>query len=124
MERDQNLVELSSLRINSGRKKFVSLDGQERLEGVVGEEEIAYAAREAEELGGVTVDDVMTQELVTVGEDDSFDTARRKMMDGHISRLVVLDENESLSGIITSLDTLRAMVPREEMEGGRRGESG
>ncbi len=119
VEGDENLVELSRLRIESGRKKFAMVGEHDRLEGVIGEFEIVEAAVECEELEGVTVADVMTSDLVTVEADEPFDTARNRMMEYNISRLVVLEDGE-LQGIITSLDTLRSMVPRDQMQGGSK----
>ncbi|MDY6762048.1 MAG: CBS domain-containing protein [Candidatus Nanohaloarchaea archaeon] len=120
----QNLVDLARLRIDSGRKLFVQVDDDGRLTGTVSEEDIAYGARDAEELDGITVDDIMTSELVTVQADASFDTARKKMREHSISRLVVMDEGE-LAGVISTLDTLRTMVERQQMTQGEvRGEKG
>ncbi|MCJ7479279.1 MAG: CBS domain-containing protein [Candidatus Nanohaloarchaeota archaeon QJJ-7] len=124
VDADQNLVELSTLRINSGRKKFVCISENDRMDGIVGEEEIAYASKDMEEMSGLSVGDVMKEDLVKVEEDDSIDTARNRMLDNNISRLVVEDGDGNLSGVVSSLDTLRMMVPREEMEGGRKGGSG
>lgn len=124
VEADQNLVELSSLRINSGRKMFVALDDRDRLHGVVGEEHIAYAAADTEELASASVADIMTQELVTTTADVSIETARRTMMDNNISRLVVLDDDGDLAGIISTLDTLRSMIMRDQMSGGTGNKGG
>ncbi len=118
VEQDQNVVELSALRIASGRKKFAVLDKHNHLEGVVGERELVYPTYDAEELQNVVVSDLMTTELVTVRDDEPFETARRRMMDENVSRLPVVDGDGRCVGMISSLDTLRAMVPREQMQEG------
>jgi CBS domain-containing protein/ribosome-associated translation inhibitor RaiA len=115
---EQNLVELGGLRINSGRKKFALVDGRGRLQGTIGEEELVYPARNTDELKGVTVADLMTDDVMTVEADASHETARKIMQENNISRLPVLDDADELVGIITSNDLLRAMVPREQMAKG------
>ncbi|MDY6770032.1 MAG: CBS domain-containing protein, partial [Candidatus Nanohaloarchaea archaeon] len=123
VEEEQNLVELSRLRADSGRTAFVVLDEHDRLRGVVDEEDIAYAAADAEELEQLSVADVMTGELITVDASAPLDTARRTMMDEGVSRLVVMDGDE-LAGVITTIDILRAMVGRDQMSGGTSGRTG
>lgn len=117
IEPDATLPELANLRIDSGRKTFALLDGK-KLAGVIGEREIVFAARDTEELEGVKVHDVMTAEPVTVEEDTSLETARKRMSEENISRLVVVDDQGELSGVISTLDTLRAMVTRDQMSSG------
>ncbi|MFB6265894.1 MAG: CBS domain-containing protein [Candidatus Nanohaloarchaea archaeon] len=117
LEGGESLVELASLRIDSGRKGFALLNGG-KLEGVVGEREMVTGAKNAEEFDGVSVSDVMVRDLLTVESGERFETARKKMRDNNVSRLVVVDGDGNLEGVITSLDTLRAMVPRDEMSGG------
>lgn len=115
---NHNLVKLSDIRINSGRKKFALLDKHDRLQGIIGERDMVFPAKDAEELKNVNVEDLMTNDLITVREDESHETARKKMREKNISRLPVLDDAGELVGIITSNDLLRAMVPREQMADG------
>lgn len=119
VEPDDTLVELAELRIESGRKTFVLLDENDHLRGVVGERELAAAARGTDELQGVTVADLMTgaDALLTIAPDIPVETARKRMADADVSRLVVVEDG-SFAGLISSLDALRAMVPRDQMEGG------
>ncbi len=115
---NHNLVTLADLRINSGRKKFALVDGRGTLIGAIGESELVYPARDTDELQGLTVNDLMTEDVITVQADQSHETARKIMQDNNISRLPVLDGNDEIVGIITSNDLLRAMVPREQMDKG------
>ncbi len=117
VQENKNLVELANLRINSGRKKFALVGEHDRLVGVIGEQEMADAAKETDELQPVDVEDLMTPNVITIDEDKSHETARELMMDNNISRLPVLN-NDDLSGVITSNDLLRAMIPREQMQKG------
>ncbi|MFB6294412.1 MAG: HPP family protein, partial [Candidatus Nanohaloarchaea archaeon] len=83
----------------------------------------AHAARDTEELDGLDVDDIMTADLVTIDADASIDTARQKMREHNISRLVVMD-GDDLAGVITTLDTLRTMVERESSTAGTGNKGG
>lgn len=122
-EPGDSLVELADLRINSGRKMMVLED--EGLEGVIGDSEFLEGFTEAEELEDVSTRTVQTDEVLTVEEDDTLEKARHMMLDNNISRLPVL-ENDSLTGVIDSVDILRMMIPRESQaaggtSGGRHG---
>lgn len=122
---NDSLVELCSLRINSGRKMMVHTSG-DKLEGVIGEEEMLEAFRDIEEVEDTSTRDVATREVISVFEEDSVEEARHAMLDNNISRLPVLDNEGKLTGVIDSVDVLRMLVPRESMDaggtsGGRKG---
>lgn len=121
-EQSDNLVDLSELRINSGRKMLVRLDQHDHLEAVIGDIEFARALSDAEELSDVQSRNLATRDLVEVFESTTVEQARHMMLDRNISRLPVLDKNGNLTGILRSTDVLRAMVPRQAMgSGGTRG---
>ncbi len=109
---EDNLVELCSLRINSGRKLLVNTEGK-KLKGVIGDREFLEGFAEADELEKVSTRDIETRDLETVFEEDSLEEARHRMLDKNISRLPVLDKNGNMTGIIDSVDVLKTMIPRE-----------
>ncbi|MFB6204334.1 MAG: CBS domain-containing protein [Candidatus Nanohaloarchaea archaeon] len=116
-ERDDSLVDLADLRINSGRKMLVLTD-QEKLSGIISDREFRDTLEEVEEVQDVSSMNLSPQELVTVFEEDSFEKARHMMLDRNISRLPVLDENGNLTGIVRSTDMLKMMVPRDRQPPG------
>jgi CBS domain-containing protein len=116
-DREDNLVEISDLRINSGRKMLVLTEGG-KLKGVIGDQQFLEAFREVEELEDISARKAATEEILTVFEEDSLDKARHRMLDKNISRLPVKDKNGNLTGILRSTDLLRAMVPREAPHSG------
>jgi predicted transcriptional regulator len=71
--------------------------------------------------GGVNelrlVRDVMTPEILAVGPDDPIDRAIRSMAFEGVHRLMVLDAERRLLGIVTSMDVLRELAgfPRQPM---------
>lgn len=56
------------------------------------------------------VRDVMTPELFAVGPNDPIDRAIHSMAFEGVHRLLVLDENERLLGIVTTMDVLRELA--------------
>jgi acetoin utilization protein AcuB len=60
-------------------------------------------------LTALTVDQVMTRSVITIGPDDPARTAAQLMLDHRIGALPVLDDGH-LIGIITETDILRAYV--------------
>lgn len=121
-ETDENLIELCDLRINSGRKLLVNLEGN-KLKGVIGDKEFRQAFKNSEELKDVSTRDIETQDVITSYEDDSIEEARHTMLDENISRIPVLNHDGQLTGILHSTDILKTMIPREAPPaGGASGE--
>ena len=61
----------------------------------------------ADELG--TVEEFMSVDPVTVAPDDSVAKVARRMAEERIHRVVVVDDERRVCGIVTSLDLLRAV---------------
>lgn len=57
----------------------------------------------------ITVKEIMTGDVVAVSPTDRLIHARRLMIDAHIGRVPVIEEDE-LKGIITSKDLMRAFI--------------
>lgn len=53
------------------------------------------------------IKDIMTREVVTVGEEDTVETAANLLNEKGLSGLPVVDENNLLKGIITEGDLMR-----------------
>ncbi len=116
-KKDDSVVKLADLRINSGKKMLVKTNG-DKLAGTVSDKEFVEAFRQTEELRKITTEELQIRELVTVFEEDSIEEARHKMLDKNISRVPVLDKNGKLEGLIKSTDLLKTMVPRERVNSG------
>jgi len=114
---DESLVELCDLRINSGRKLLVHTSGN-KLKGVIGDQEFLEAFSDTEEIEDVSTEDIHTNNLINVFEQDSLEEARHIMLDNNVSRLPVLDKNGKLTGILHSTDLLQTMVSRQAPDAG------
>ncbi len=120
-EMDASLVDLAELRVNSGRKLMVSMDGK-KLAGVIGDQEFMESLEDVNEVQNVSTGEISTRELITVFEQDSVEKARHAMLDNNISRLPVLDKDGNLTGVVDSVDILKMIVSRDKQSpGGRAG---
>jgi CBS domain-containing protein len=57
----------------------------------------------------VVVGDFMSDDPVTAAAGEALSSLARKMIEGHIHRVIVVDNDNSPIGIVTSLDMLKAM---------------
>lgn len=70
------------------------------LEGIVTNRDLRYR-----ELNDTLIDSVMTKtNLVTAGLDTTLDMAKRILMEHRLEKLLIVDENNILKGLITSKD--------------------
>lgn len=56
----------------------------------------------------LTVDEIMTREPYTLGPDDTVENARQMMAQHHIRHIPVVDDDNTLVGLITQRDVLAA----------------
>lgn len=93
----------------------VTQDGA--LTGVISQTDLLNA-RSSDLIGAnwerVKVRHLMTRPAVTVHLNTSVERAARLMLERHIHRLVVVDEEEEPIGVITSTDLLRTLLPDED----------
>jgi CBS domain-containing protein len=83
-------------------KKMIQGDG--RPVGIVTDRDvIARVVAEGRDPGSVTVEDIATRELVTIGPDQDADEAALLMAEHQLDRLLVV-EGERLVGIISEAD--------------------
>jgi CBS domain-containing protein len=67
------------------------------------------------EAEALTVGDIMTPVVISVGRDMPVARIARLMLNDHIHRVIVRD-GESIAGIVTSFDMLRLFVDDESLE--------
>ena len=86
--------------------------------GEKGKVVIATNFRSSELIGAnwdrVKVRHLMTRPAVTVHLATTITRAARLMLDEHIHRVVVVDEEGAPVGVLTATDLLRALLPEEE----------
>ena len=67
-----------------------------------------YVARDS--TGQLTADDAATRELVTVGPDATVEEVARTMLAQHVHRVLVVDKERELLGVISTFDLLRVVA--------------
>jgi CBS domain-containing protein len=87
------------------------------LVGVISQTDLLNA-RSSELIGAnwdrVRVRHLMSRPAVTVHLNTGVERAARLMLEQHIHRLVVVDEEEEPIGVVTSTDLLRTLLPDED----------
>jgi CBS domain-containing protein len=63
-----------------------------------------------DDFGDVQVSEVMTRDLIWVARQASVRDVARRMIEGQIHRVLVMDENKSLFGIISAFDVVRVVA--------------
>ena len=111
-EASESLVDVAKLRIASGRKLLVALEG-DKLKGLIADQEFLDVSGRIKEFENYSTRNLASTDLIEVFEEDPIDKARNLMLDKNISRLPVLDSEGELSGIIRSTDLLKMIVPKE-----------
>jgi acetoin utilization protein AcuB len=107
-------------------RRLPVLDTQQRLIGIVSDKDLLHASPSPLTslsvwemhtlLNKLTVDKVMTREVITVTEDTPIEEAARIMADRRVGGLPVV-QGGALVGIITETDVFRSFL---ELLGGRR----
>lgn len=108
-----------------GVRRLPVLDAGGRMVGIVSEKDLLYAAPSPatslsiyelhDRLTRLTVDEVMSREVITVGPDTPLEEAARIMTDHKIGGLPVMEDGR-LVGIITETDIFKVFL---EMLGAR-----
>jgi acetoin utilization protein AcuB len=124
--RDTPIMEALNLMKEKHVRRLPVVDGAGRLQGIVAERDLLHAAPSPATslsvwelnylLSRITVGQVMTKKVITVGEDTPLEEAARIMADNKIGGLPVMS-GEKLSGIITETDVFKAFI---EMLGARQ----
>jgi len=73
-------------------------------------ESVSLSAFGLEEFGEVRVSEVMTRDLIWVGRKTSLKDVARRMIDGRVHRVLVMDEDFRLYGIISAYDVVRVVA--------------
>jgi CBS domain-containing protein len=93
---------------------LVVVDLEGKPVGILTDRDIAVKCV-AEGMGGeVRVEEIMTRPVSTVHEDTSIDEAVKHMSGAQIRRLVVVDDDRSLVGLLALDDVLELLVEEAE----------
>lgn len=86
-----------------------------RLQGIVTDRDLAMkVVAEGRDPNTTRVSEVMTTDVVTVRQDDDIQAALDAMSQHQLRRILVVDENENLVGIIAQADIATRMNKPEQ----------
>ncbi len=107
-------------------RRLPVVDGHGHLVGIVSDKDLLHAQPSAattlsvweipELLARITVEQVMSRDVVSIAEDTPLEEAARIMADRRIGGLLVM-RGDALAGIITETDLFKALL---DLAGGRR----
>jgi acetoin utilization protein AcuB len=117
---DMPVAEALQMMRENNVRRFPVIDAQKnQLVGIVTEKELLYASPSPVTslsiheihylMSKITVDEVMTTELITVDEDTAIEEAALLMVDNRIGALPVM-RGQQLVGIITETDVFKTFV--------------
>jgi CBS domain-containing protein len=104
IEPQASVVDAARRMIQKEKGPLPVVEGDGRAVGMVTDRDIiARVVAEGRDPGSVTVEDIATRELVTIGADQNADEAALLMDEHQLDRLLVV-EGERLVGIISEAD--------------------
>lgn len=107
VERTAGVRDVARMLVEGGSKIAPVFEGGQ-LWGVVSGDDILAAV--LENLDALTVDEIVTKNVVTITEDTQLGQAINDLRENGISRLPVLDEDGHLSGMVTTHDIVDMVV--------------
>jgi CBS domain-containing protein len=121
VDRHEDVREVARMLVEGDVKLAPVFEG-ERLYGVVTEDAILEAV--LENLDALTVEQIVTEDVITIAEKDRVGQAINRLREHGISRLPVVDADGRLVGVITTHDIVDFVVRDEERQGrgDRRGD--
>ncbi len=116
--KNDNMIELAGLMRDSGKETLVHLQGN-RLIGVISKKDLIEPVKNSlKEFHNLRVKDMMNKEVERIKETEKHGKAKKLMEDKNLSRVPVVDKKDRIMGIITTMDLIRTMVPKEQMRKG------
>ena len=79
------------------------------IQGIIFLDDMKKFEDEMRAIAAYKVEDLMSKDIITVNENDTFDYVANVMINKSINRVPVVDENNFLTGIICRYDIIKAM---------------
>jgi CBS domain-containing protein len=115
---DKTVLDARNILLKYGISRVVVAKNRKPL-GIVTEKDIGrflYEHVPPRQLEEIRLDEVMSKNLVTVGEEADLRACAKVMLDKGISSLIVVDGKKNLKGIFTKTDLASAYVEYYSME--------
>ena len=79
------------------------------IQGIIFLDDMKKFEDEMRAIAAYKVEDLMSKDIITVNENDTFDYVANVMINKSLNRVPVVDENNFLKGIICRYDIIKAM---------------
>ena len=79
------------------------------IQGIIFLDDMKNFEDEMRSIAAYKVEDLISKDIITVNENDTFDYVANVMINKSINRVPVVDENNFLKGIICRYDIIKAM---------------
>jgi CBS domain-containing protein len=103
VEPSTSVVDAARRMIQQEKGPLPVVEGERPVAIVTDRDIVAHVVAEGRDPNSVTVDDIASQELVTIGPDEDVEEARRLMAQHELDRILVV-EGDRLVGIISEAD--------------------
>ena len=103
IEPSTSVVDAAKRMIQEEKGPLPIVEGDRPVAIITDRDIIAHVVAEGRDPSSVTVDDVATRDLVTIGPDQDVDEARQLMAQHELDRILVV-EDDRLVGIISEAD--------------------
>lgn len=104
------LMEAATTLSNMGVTGAPVCDPQGRVIGVVSKSDIIARLTDGRSSTELHVGDLMTTKVFSVRPDETLGRAVKQMVAENVHRIMVVDEEHKLLGILTPMDVLKALV--------------
>ena len=119
IQKDTPTMEALCELLDSGQRAAPIVDADGKLAGIVTEYDIMARGAHSYILRDTAVGDVMTSDVIYVDKTASIGKARSIMRKSNLGHLVIVDEHNKITGIITEGDILRRLYkPKQRMTSG------
>jgi len=110
IESDPSVLEVAKLMAINGVGSIV-LTERGRLRGIITERDILKKiSAQNKEVQKVAARDIMSSPLLTIKAIDSIDTAAETMVKNKVKRLVVIEQDGSMKGILIMTDIVKKLA--------------
>ncbi|MBA3432231.1 MAG: CBS domain-containing protein [Actinobacteria bacterium] len=98
-----SVVDAAKTMIQQEKGPLPVMEGDRPVAIVTDRDLVAHVIAEGRDVRSISVDDVASRDLVTIGPDQEIDEARRLMAQNELDRVIVI-EDDRLVGIISEAD--------------------
>lgn len=111
LKRSLSALDVAKLMIKNRVGSVVLVDGDEKPVGIVTERDLLKKVSAASKPAkSIAVKSIMSSPVITIKAFDSIETAAAVMAKNKVKRLVVLEDDGSLAGVLSATDIARKLA--------------